>query len=177
MKRRLGFGMREVSKDVELGRVQCLIVAPDVAKFNVLDRTIEKLLESCKEHETPVVFALSRFHLGKVCKKRGYVTCVAVFNYDGSQDNFKKLMERVKEARLKYDEIISTAKEQLNSMDETELSNLADLFASECIIPPICQKMQRELIPSNKDYYSSCRIFPQKTNSSTSTDVKKVSRS
>lgn len=88
IRKRLSFGLREVSKYVALKKLKCIILAPDIEKTKIdgiLDRTVEALIESAAACGIPVLFALSRNRLGHVCRKRGSVSCCGIFNYDGTE--------------------------------------------------------------------------------------------
>lgn len=50
-----------------------------------LDDTLDGIINSCQEHQIPVVFALKRQLLGKVLLKKVPVSIVGIFNYDGAQ--------------------------------------------------------------------------------------------
>lgn len=63
IKKRYTCGLREVSKYISIGKVKCLLLAPDieqVQKNGLLDRTIHNLIDLAKVHGTPVVMALTR---------------------------------------------------------------------------------------------------------------------
>jgi selenocysteine insertion sequence-binding protein 2 len=88
IRKRLSFGFREVTKYAIINKVKMLIIAPDIEKIETkggLDDTLTQLLRVIRNNQTPVVFALTRRNLGITCKKKGFVSCVGVLNYDGSQ--------------------------------------------------------------------------------------------
>ncbi len=92
IRKRLSFGFREVTKYAIVNKVKMLIIAPDIEKIETkggLDDTLTQLFKIINNNETPVVFALTRRNLGITCKKRGFISCVGVLNYDGSQVSLK----------------------------------------------------------------------------------------
>lgn len=50
-----------------------------------LNDILNEIKVSAIDHHIPCVFALSRKVLGKVCRKPVPVSCVGVFNYEGSE--------------------------------------------------------------------------------------------
>lgn len=50
-----------------------------------LDEALNNIIHLCQEQGVPFVFALGRKALGRACAKLVPVSCVGVFNYDGSE--------------------------------------------------------------------------------------------
>lgn len=107
IRRRLGFGMREVEKLLALGKVKAVFLAPDIVANQALDAAVEKLVQQAASSAVPVVFALNRHRLAHVCRKRNFakVSCVGVFNYDGCNEEFKQLVQLVEEGKAEYERV------------------------------------------------------------------------
>ena len=50
-----------------------------------LDEALNNIINMCHEQDVPFVFALGRKALGRACAKLVPVSCVGVFNYEGSE--------------------------------------------------------------------------------------------
>ena len=88
IRRRLSFGFKEVTKYAKINKLKLLVIAPDIEKIESkggLDDCLSNLIDLCKINDCPIVFALNRQRLGITCKKKGFVSCVGVLNYDGTQ--------------------------------------------------------------------------------------------
>lgn len=86
-KRRLTCGLKEVAKYVELDKLRCLVIAPDIQLIEnngVLDTTVHKLISNAEAHSIPIVFALQRKQIAHLCHKKGKVSCVGILNADGT---------------------------------------------------------------------------------------------
>jgi len=106
-KKRFTFGLREVVKNVELGKCKAVVVAPNIESTGDmeggLDDQIWQIVKKCRELNTPVLFALTRSRLGKLCGPR-YVSCVAVLNTDGLEDQLKAMLREGQIAQKKYED-------------------------------------------------------------------------
>lgn len=95
MKRRLVYGIKEVTKHIKLRKVKCVLIATDIENVEAeggLNEALNNLKTLSSNHNIPCVFALSRKALGKVCRKPSFISCVGIFNYEGSEANFKSLV-------------------------------------------------------------------------------------
>ena len=100
-----------------------------------IDDVVFTLIETSREQEIPVVFALTRQHMGRIMKKKVPISAVGIFSYDGAevgifialvhtlwvvagvtraiisslplQRYYKPLLELVEEARQKYQILLS----------------------------------------------------------------------
>nr|XP_043881853.1 selenocysteine insertion sequence-binding protein 2-like [Solea senegalensis] len=123
MKRRVVMGLREVLKHLRLRKVKCVIISPNCERVQSkggLDEALYTIIDTCREQEIPFVFALSRKALGRCVNKAVPVSVVGVFNYDGAQDHYHKMIELSSEARGAYDVMVSSL-EQKNHAEEAEL--------------------------------------------------------
>lgn len=79
-----------------------------------------QLLEFCSlpEHRVPVVFALGRRALGRACGKYVPVSIVGIFDYSGCEDAFRKMMEVVEDARLRYKKLVGAVARDIESEKE-----------------------------------------------------------
>ncbi|XP_072560943.1 uncharacterized protein secisbp2 isoform X2 [Paramormyrops kingsleyae] len=121
MKRRLVMGLREVLKHLKLRKVKCVIISPNCERIQSkvslrsvivytmcgLDETLHTIIDTCREQSVPFVFALSRKALGRCVNKAVPVSLVGIFNYDGAQDLYHKMIELSSEARKAYEVMIA----------------------------------------------------------------------
>ncbi|XP_035224716.1 uncharacterized protein LOC118197330 [Stegodyphus dumicola] len=117
MKRRLVFGIKEVKKYIKLKKLKCIIMATDIENVVTeggLNDVLGAIKSSAADHHVPCIYALSRKCLGKVCHKPVPVSCIGVFNYEGSEVNFKKMLELQCESMNDYKEILSKIASELS---------------------------------------------------------------
>ncbi|XP_034548492.1 selenocysteine insertion sequence-binding protein 2-like isoform X2 [Notolabrus celidotus] len=137
MKRRIVMGLREVLKHLKLRKVKCVVISPNCERIQSkggLDEALYTIIDSCREQGVPFVFALSRKALGRCVNKAVPVSLVGIFNYDGAQDFYHKMIELSSEARTAY-EVMATSLEETgeaeveetkNSEGELQISNLTE---------------------------------------------------
>ncbi|CAL1615826.1 unnamed protein product [Knipowitschia caucasica] len=109
MKRRIVMGLREVLKHLKLRKVKCVIISPNCERSKAkggLDEALHTIIDICREQEVPFIFALSRKALGRCVNKAVPVSLVGIFNYDGAQDIYHKMIELSSEARKAYEEML-----------------------------------------------------------------------
>ncbi|CAL8335197.1 unnamed protein product [Gadus morhua 'NCC'] len=109
MKKRLVMGLREVLKHLRLGKVKCVVISPNCERSQSkggLDEALHTIIETCRQRAVPFVFALSRKALGRCVNKAVPVSLVGIFNYDGAQDFYHKMIELSSEARKAYEEVL-----------------------------------------------------------------------
>ncbi|XP_016321296.1 selenocysteine insertion sequence-binding protein 2-like isoform X2 [Sinocyclocheilus anshuiensis] len=110
MKRRLVMGLREVLKHLKLRKVKCIIISPNCERIQSkggLDEALHTIIDTCRDQGIPFVFALSRKALGRCVNKAVPVSLVGIFNYDGAQDHYHKMIELSAEARKAYEVMIA----------------------------------------------------------------------
>lgn len=110
MKRRLVMGLREVLKHLKLKKVKCVIISPNCERIQSkggLDEALHNIIDTCRDQSVPFVFALSRKALGRCVNKAVPVSLVGIFNYDGAQDHYHKMIELSAEARKSYEVMIA----------------------------------------------------------------------
>ncbi|KAJ3603491.1 hypothetical protein NHX12_028236 [Muraenolepis orangiensis] len=109
MKKRLVMGLREVLKHLKLRKVKCVVISPNCERIQSkggLDEALHTIIDTCREQGVPFVFALSRKALGRCVSKAVPVSLVGIFNYDGAQDFYHKMIELSSEARKTYEEML-----------------------------------------------------------------------
>ncbi|XP_028269204.1 selenocysteine insertion sequence-binding protein 2-like isoform X2 [Parambassis ranga] len=122
MKRRIVMGLREVLKHLKLRRVKCVIISPNCERIQSkggLDDALHTIINTCREQGVPFVFALSRKTLGRCVNKAVPVSLVGIFNYDGAQDFYHKMIELSSEARKAY-EVMALSLEQSGQEEQEE---------------------------------------------------------
>uniref|UniRef100_A0A1A7Y0L4 SECIS binding protein 2 n=2 Tax=Iconisemion striatum TaxID=60296 RepID=A0A1A7Y0L4_9TELE len=131
MKRRIVMGLREVLKHLKLRKVKCVIISPNCERIQSkggLDEALHTIIDMCREQGVPFVFALSRKTLGRCVNKAVPVSLVGIFNYDGAQDYYHKMIELSSDARTAYEAKL-TSLEQNDQADEdleVEVNNLVE---------------------------------------------------
>ncbi|KAM7019120.1 selenocysteine insertion sequence-binding protein 2-like [Tautogolabrus adspersus] len=138
MKRRIVMGLREVLKHLKLRKVKCVVISPNCERIQSkggLDEALYTIIDTCREQGVPFVFALSRKALGRCVNKAVPVSLVGIFNYDGAQDFYHKMIELSSEARRAYEVMMSSleqTEEELEISSPTEESEQsADTTQSE----------------------------------------------
>lgn len=115
-KRRFVLGLREVSKHLKLRKLKCVIISSNVERIKSeggLDEALQGIIALCQENEVPVVYALKRQSLGKVLLKKVPVSIVGIFNYDGAEEYFKKLIDLTQRTKQAYTEKWEETRERL----------------------------------------------------------------
>ncbi|XP_034396862.1 selenocysteine insertion sequence-binding protein 2-like isoform X2 [Cyclopterus lumpus] len=126
MKRRIVMGLREVLKHLKLRKVKCVVISPNCERIQSkggLDEALYTIIDTCREQGVPFVFALSRKALGRCVNKAVPVSLVGIFNYDGAQDFYHKMIELSSEARRAYEVMVSSL-EQTGQADAEEAENI-----------------------------------------------------
>ncbi|XP_045892059.1 selenocysteine insertion sequence-binding protein 2-like [Micropterus dolomieu] len=135
MKRRIVMGLREVLKHLKLRKVKCVVISPNCERIQSkggLDEALYTIIDTCREQGVPFVFALSRKALGRCVNKAVPVSLVGIFNYDGAQDLYHKMIELSSEARRAYEEMVLSleqtgrVEQAENTEEELQISGLAD---------------------------------------------------
>ncbi|KAF3851372.1 hypothetical protein F7725_013144 [Dissostichus mawsoni] len=137
MKRRIVMGLREVLKHLKLRKVKCVVISPNCERIQSkggLDEALYTIIDTCREQGVPFVFALSRKALGRCVNKAVPVSLVGIFNYDGAQDFYHKMIELSSEARKAYETMVSSleqtgqeeAEEAGNNEEELQISSPAE---------------------------------------------------
>ncbi|KAM9858319.1 selenocysteine insertion sequence-binding protein 2-like isoform 2-T2 [Aulostomus maculatus] len=125
MKRRIVMGLREVLKHLKLRKVKCVIISPNCERIQSkggLDEALHTIIDTCREQGVPFVFALSRKALGRCVNKMVPVSLVGIFNYDGAQDVYHKMIELSSEARRAYEEMMSSLEQTGQAEAEPEVN-------------------------------------------------------
>ncbi|KAL0979620.1 hypothetical protein UPYG_G00187390 [Umbra pygmaea] len=122
MKRRLVMGLREVLKHLKLRKVKCVVISPNCERIQSkggLDEAVHNIIDTCREQGVPFVFALSRKALGRCVNKAVPVSLVGIFNYDGAQDHYHKMIELSSEARRAYEVMVENSELKAQGPQET----------------------------------------------------------
>ncbi|CAE7836128.1 Secisbp2l [Symbiodinium necroappetens] len=98
-------GLREARRAITRSKCKGLIVAPNLETSSAeggLDDTVEDVIELAREHEVPVVFALSRNRIGKAMGKNIRLSIVALHSVDGVHQQFKEIVKTAEELRRRW---------------------------------------------------------------------------
>lgn len=103
--KRMCVGLREANRSVARGRAKGVICAPNLEECSAtggLDDTVEDLIESCREHDVPVIFALSRNRLGKALGKHIRISIVCILSAEGVHQEFKQVLKLAEDLRKQW---------------------------------------------------------------------------
>jgi len=102
----------------------CLLVAPDVENIEAkggLNDIIGNLItmaahtgEYGEKKPVPVFFVMNRWTLGKAIFRKVAISCVAILNYQGSDDNFKAMLEMLPNLKQTYQDKLNDAVQKIN---------------------------------------------------------------
>lgn len=129
MKKRIVMGLREVLKHLKLRKVKCVIISPNCERIQSkggLDEALHNIIDTCREQGVPFVFALTRKALGRCVNKAVPVSLVGIFNYDGAQDIYHKMIELSSEARKAY-EVMVLSLEQTEPLEEELAADMEEV--------------------------------------------------
>ncbi|XP_055950626.1 metacaspase-2-like [Argiope bruennichi] len=124
IRRRLVYGIKEIKKHMKLKKVKCIIIATDIEDIKIeggLNDSLRELISLAEAYHIPYVFSHRRFNLGKVCRKSAPVSCVGIFNYEGSEKNFKKMLELHEDSKHDYFEVTKKLASELTEDQVKEL--------------------------------------------------------
>ncbi|CAL1269847.1 unnamed protein product [Larinioides sclopetarius] len=145
IRRRLVYGIKEIKKHMKLKKVKCIIIATDIEDVKIeggLNDSLEELISLAEAYHTPCVFSHRRFNLGKVCRKSVPVSCVGIFNYEGSEKNFKKMIELHDDSQHDYLEVTKKLASELTN------DQVKELFVAEkdsiLFVREVSQRILRE---------------------------------
>lgn len=133
MKRRIVMGLREVLKHLKLRKIKCVVISPNCERIQSkggLDEALYTIINTCREQEVPFVFALSRKALGRCVNKVVPVSLVGIFNYDGAQDIYHKMIELSSEARKAYEVMMLNLEQSGSAEAEQEVNAESELQVS-----------------------------------------------
>ena len=89
---------------------------------------IDELKTLAEQSSTPYFFVLSRKGLGRACKRKVNVSAVGILNYQGSEENFHKMVEFRAECSAQYRERLNGALVQVggspHGLDEPPAAEL-----------------------------------------------------
>ncbi|KAF3429237.1 hypothetical protein E2986_00727 [Frieseomelitta varia] len=107
-KRRYYSGLKEVRKHAELKQLKFVIVAPDIEKIeleNGLDDQVNQLLDICRKENIVFCFGLRRRKLGYYTHGKGFVGCIGIANYGGTELLFKNVLMELVTARNAFEKL------------------------------------------------------------------------
>lgn len=126
--KRFVVGFKETCRQLEIGKLKLLIVAPDLEASHEIgkhffydftgpltilfvyaggiDITIAGMKTKCEEQEVPYVFALRRRKIGYILLKKVPVSCVGVINYEGTESSSSTLLDLIAKEKKNYRDAI-----------------------------------------------------------------------
>jgi selenocysteine insertion sequence-binding protein 2 len=95
-------GFSEVFKFLEAKKLKLIFISPDLEPNESVDQTVDRLKRMAVEKNVPYVFSIKRRHVGYVLLKKVPISCVGIFNFDGTHENVKVMLELVDKERNNY---------------------------------------------------------------------------
>lgn len=95
-------GFKEVKKFLVVKRLKLVIIAPDLERNSEVDRVVEEIKALANEHNIPYVFSIKRRHIGYLLLKKVPVSCLGIFDYQGTTENVTELLKHVQQERISY---------------------------------------------------------------------------
>ncbi|GFS35260.1 selenocysteine insertion sequence-binding protein 2 [Nephila pilipes] len=157
IRRRLVYGIKEIKKHMKLKKIKCILIATDIEDIRIeggLNDIIEELKSLADTYHIPYIFSHRRFNLGKICRKSVPVSCVGIFNYEGSEKNFKKMIELHENSKCDYSELtkkiaFELTNEQMKELFEAEKESLL-------VLREVSQRILRGMFHSNPEEFQIC---------------------
>eukprot|EP01113_Clastostelium_recurvatum_P033127 TRINITY_DN4348_c0_g1_i5.p1 TRINITY_DN4348_c0_g1~~TRINITY_DN4348_c0_g1_i5.p1 ORF type:complete len:511 (-),score=41.80 TRINITY_DN4348_c0_g1_i5:4-1374(-) len=103
--KRYYMGLREVTKAVNLGKLTCVIIAPnldEVASEGGLDEAVQQLVTTCRAMRIPFAFALNRRKLGKALGLNMRISVAGLASHSGVDELFTDFIKMVSRSRDMY---------------------------------------------------------------------------
>ncbi|GIX89280.1 selenocysteine insertion sequence-binding protein 2 [Caerostris extrusa] len=154
IRRRLVYGIKEIKKHMKLKKLKCIIIATDIEDIKIeggLNDAIEELKFLADTNHVPYIFSHRRYNLGKICRKSAPISCVGIFNYEGSEKNFKNLIQLRDDSKYDYSELTKKLASELTN-DE-----IMKLFQAEkeslAVLCEVRENMFREKVYSTTKEY------------------------
>ncbi|KAJ8311671.1 hypothetical protein KUTeg_011026 [Tegillarca granosa] len=123
----------EVTKHLKLRKIKCVMISPNLEKIQSkggLDDALNNILNLCNDQDVPFVFALGRRALGRACAKLVPVSVVGIFNYDGTEENFRQLMLLTQKARESYKDMVALVEKEVREYPiKMAAQNVPHIFA------------------------------------------------
>ena len=83
----------------------------------------EETGEYGEKKPVPVFFVMNRYKLGKTCLRKVPVACIAILNYQGSDDNFRAMSEMLPKLKEDYQYKLNEAILKINQQNPTHLES------------------------------------------------------
>lgn len=90
-KRRMVKGFREVERGLRANKVKLVVLANNVEDSEAVGAVVRGILEMCEEKNVPVYRGKSRRQCGKMLKKNVKISIVGIENFEGVQQEWKKI--------------------------------------------------------------------------------------
>jgi ribosomal protein L7Ae-like RNA K-turn-binding protein len=104
-KRRYVSGLKQVWKLLRVTKIKCVLVPANIEANEAaggLDDLLDDILGQCYEQHVPIVFTMTRVKLGKALGLKNTASCVGLLDYSGCGDDYKQLLNLVKEAQEEW---------------------------------------------------------------------------
>ncbi|XP_013409777.1 selenocysteine insertion sequence-binding protein 2-like isoform X3 [Lingula anatina] len=131
-KRRIVLGLREVTKHLKLNKIKSVVISPNLERIQSkggLDDALHNILDLCQEQDVPFIFALGRRALGRACAKLVPVSVVGVFNFEGAETHFHKLVSLTEKARQVYREMVTVLEKEIQENPMKTSPTVPHLYA------------------------------------------------
>ncbi|KAF5301004.1 hypothetical protein FQR65_LT08987 [Abscondita terminalis] len=98
-KRRYVVGFHQTKKYLNINKAKFIIIATDlklVKENDALTCAVREIIELCKKNEVLYLFALKRRKIGNLTLKHIPVSCVAILNYEGAEEQLNNMIVSTK---------------------------------------------------------------------------------
>merc|ERR1711879_530737 len=95
-----------------------------------LNECIEEIKRLAAEQDVPIFYVMNRWNIGKSILRKVPVSIVGVMNYDGTDANFKKMVEMRLELKSEYDDKLAR---QVKLLQGSEDADVTDTIRSEFV--------------------------------------------
>merc|ERR1712179_455157 len=123
-RRRYVVGLREATKFMKVNKVVGLLLAPDIDNIESkggLNDVIGDLMKMAantgefgEKKPVPVFFVMNRWTLKKATRRQAPISCVAVLNYHGSDQNFMEMLELLPDLKNAYQDKLNDALQKIH---------------------------------------------------------------
>ncbi|KAF2894228.1 hypothetical protein ILUMI_11953 [Ignelater luminosus] len=131
-KRRYTVGLHEVKKYLHLNKVKIVIIAPDLKltkRDGALYLAVKEIIDLAKANSVHYLFALKRKSIGVLTLKNIPVSCIAILNYEGLEDQFRNILKLL--LLVRKEENLAASQTINNEVNIKFLNNLMDALKSK----------------------------------------------
>ncbi|GJQ10270.1 hypothetical protein GpartN1_g2061.t1 [Galdieria partita] len=130
-KRRLVIGLKETTQCLQVNKIKCVIIPPDIEPCPLqggLDDRLAIIRDLCTDKQVPIIYALGVHKIPKALglpSRRHKTSAVGIYSYEGAFELFKQLLEEARKERERWRQVHETPLSNVQNtypMESTELS-------------------------------------------------------